>query len=168
MAFNTHQVAEKEFIPSFRGYNRREVRAFLRALAADLERTAEPKCKEEDLARDNADLVGLQLRLIREHAELRAQHETYRQHFLALHEELLSVQRHLARQLEDAMGRLMHTANQLLLGRPRGAVGPPASEEATDADAFSPESAVVLDLTASPAFYNSNSLPITQPLSTTE
>lgn len=33
-----HEIAEKEFVPSLRGYNREEVRAFLRAVARDYQR----------------------------------------------------------------------------------------------------------------------------------
>jgi DivIVA domain-containing protein len=35
MPFSPHEIEKKEFVLSFRGYDRREVRAFLRAAAAD-------------------------------------------------------------------------------------------------------------------------------------
>jgi DivIVA domain-containing protein len=109
--FAADEIAEKEFLPSFRGYNRGEVRAFLRSVAADHRRLTQRRADSELTSLVRQVLV-LQRRALGRmgHGSKKAPEAAK---LIAMQEELVKAQRVTARQIEEAVKVLAQVVDEL-------------------------------------------------------
>lgn len=113
MPFHADEIADKEFVPSFRGYNRDEVRAFLRAVSVEQERLA--GSGERQLVEELRAALATQIELLDNQADTTPSDEFLElvREVLDLQADLVISQRTATKRLEEASGLLGDALSEL-------------------------------------------------------